>query len=77
MISFISGNLLKEEPCCKSMLKHDIKNYFGQFMKTWIICFQWNTTHRDLVMYNYVWLEQLNICAKYGSPSKKSICFIE
>ena len=32
MVSFISGTLLKEEPCCKFMLKHEIKNYFRQFV---------------------------------------------
>ena len=26
MIPFVSCTLLKEEPCCKFMLKHDIKN---------------------------------------------------
>ena len=25
MISFISGTLLKEKPCCKFMLKHALK----------------------------------------------------
>ena len=40
MISFISGALLKEETCCKFMLKYDIKNYWRQFTKTLIICFQ-------------------------------------
>ena len=33
MISFISGTLLKEELCCKFMLKHDIKNYSEKFTK--------------------------------------------
>ena len=28
MISFLDGNLLKKELCCKFMLKHDIKKYF-------------------------------------------------
>ena len=32
MISFLSGTLLKEKPCSKFMLKHDIKNYFRQFI---------------------------------------------
>ena len=31
IISLISGALLKEEPCCKFMLKHNITNYFRQF----------------------------------------------
>ena len=53
---------MKEEPCCKFMLKHDIKNCFRQFTNT----FQLNTTDTDLVVCNYIWLEQLNICAKYG-----------
>ena len=53
MISFISGTLLKEKPCCKFMSKHDIKNYFRQFTKTLSICFQCNTTHTDLLMRNY------------------------
>ena len=39
MISFISNTLLKEEPRCKLMLKHDNKNYFRQFTKTSSICF--------------------------------------
>ena len=43
MISFISGTLLKEKPCCKFMLKYDIKNYFRQFTKVLSICFQRNT----------------------------------
>ena len=47
------------------MLKDDIKNYYRQFAKTLSICFQWNTTHRDLVTCSYVRLEQLNVCAKY------------
>ena len=33
MISFISGTLLKEEPHCKFMLKHDTKNYFHNLGK--------------------------------------------
>ena len=46
MISFISGTLLKEEPCCKFMLKHDIKNYFRQFTKT--LSFVFSDTDSDL-----------------------------
>ena len=53
MISFISGTLLKEKPCCKFMSKHNIKNYFLQFAKTLSICFQCNTTHTDLLVRNY------------------------
>ena len=49
----MSGTLLKEGPCCKFMLKHDIKNYFRQFTKTLSIYFQGNKAHRDLVMYKY------------------------
>ena len=33
MISFISGTLLKEKPCCKFMLKHHIKNYIDNLRK--------------------------------------------
>ena len=58
------------------MLKHDIKNYFRHFTKTLSTCFQWNTAQADLVMCNYFWLEQLNVCAKYGVLSDKYICFI-
>ena len=76
MVSFVSGTLLKKELCCKFMLKCDIKNYFQQFTKTSIICFQWNTTYIDLLMCKYVWLEQSNICAKYGILSDKNIRFI-
>ena len=76
MISFIRSTLLKEEPCWKFMLKHDIKNYFRRFTKTLNICFQWNTTDVDLEMRNYFWLEQLNACAKYGILSDKYVRFI-
>ena len=58
------------------MLKHEIKSYFRQFTKTLSICFQWDTTHTDLLMCNYFWLEQLNVCAKYGILSDKYIHFI-
>ena len=60
----INVTFLKEEPFCKFILKDNIKNYFWQFTKTLSICFQWNTT--VLVICNYVWLEQLNVCAKSG-----------
>ena len=40
MISFVSDNFLKEEPCCKSLLKYNINNYFRQFTKTLTICFK-------------------------------------
>lgn len=33
MISFTGGTLLKEKPCCKFMVKHDIKSYLWQFKK--------------------------------------------
>ena len=62
---FISGAILKEEPCCKFILKHDIKKHFRQFTKTLRICFHWNTKHADLVMCNCVWLEQLNVFVGY------------
>ena len=65
IIYFKSSTLLKEKPRSKVILKHDITNYFQQFTKTLSICFQWNTTHRDLVMCNYIWLEELNVCAKH------------
>ena len=58
------------------MLKHDIKNYFRQFMKTLIICYSWNTKHTNLVMCNYAWPEQLNACAKYGIFSDKNLPFV-
>ena len=38
MVSFVNGTLLKEEPCCKFMLKHDIKYYFQQSTKTLSTC---------------------------------------
>ena len=47
------------------MLKHEVKNFFSYFTKTLSVCFKWNTTRTDLVMCNYVWLEQLNDCAKF------------
>ena len=58
---FISGTLLKKEPCVKFMLKHEIKNYFRQFTKS---------------KSNYVWREQLNGCVKYWIFSDKNIRFI-
>ena len=75
MTSFISDTLLKEEPCCKFKLKYDIKNYFRQLTKTLIICFQRNTTLTDLVMCDYVLLEQLNVSAEILSC--KNIRFIK
>ena len=65
MISSISGILLKEEPCYKFMLKHEIKNYFRQFTKTLSICLPVKYNTHTLVMRNYFWLEKLNVCAKY------------
>ena len=53
------------------MLKHDIKRYLQQFTETLSIRFQWNTTHTDLAMCNYVCLEQLNVYVKYGILSDK------
>ena len=58
------------------MLKHDTEKYFQQFTKTLSICFEWNTTHTDLLMFNYFLLEQVHVCAKYGILSDKSIRFI-
>ena len=49
MISFTRGPLLKEKPCCKFILKYDIKNYFENFIVS-----SENTTQTDLVMCNYV-----------------------
>ena len=76
MISFISETLLKEELSYKFMWKHKIKNYFRQFKKTMSVCFQWNTAHTDFVLYNYVWLEQLNASAEYEVLSDENIRFI-
>ena len=73
MVSFISVNFLSEEPCCKFILEHDIKNYSRQVTKTLIICFQCNTTGTDLVICSCVWLGQINGCAKYGILSDKNI----
>ena len=52
------------------MLKHDIKNYSRQFTKTLIICLV-------LVMYNYVWVEQLNACATYRIISDKTFSLLD
>ena len=71
------GILLKPEPWCKFMLKHDIKNYFQQFTKTLSICFQWITTHKDLLMCNYFWLEKLKVCTKWRILSDKYIYWIK
>ena len=43
MVPFISCTLLKEEPYCQFMLKHGIRNYIRQFMKTLVPS---NFTHR-------------------------------
>ena len=48
------------------MLKHDIKNGFRQSARTLSIFFQLNTTHAELVIKNYFWIKQLNVCVKYG-----------
>lgn len=56
MVSFISGTLSKNKPCCKFMLTCDIENYLQEFMKTLSHLFQRNTTHTDLVMSNGSWL---------------------
>lgn len=58
-----------------NMLKYDIKNHLRQFTKTFIQ-FQWNTTHGDLVICNYVWLEHLTVRVKYGFLLDKTNCFI-
>ena len=76
MISFISGTLLKKEPCGKFMLKHEIKSYFRQFTKTLSFCFQWNITPTDLLLCNYVWMEQFNVCAENGTLSDDKIRFV-
>ena len=55
------------------MLKYDIKNYFQNFTKNIITCFQWNRTHADLVMC----LTWTAIClCQYGILSNKNIHFI-
>ena len=56
MISFISGTLLKEEPCWKFMLKYDIENSFQQLTKTLLSILSSEIQHTELVMCNYVWL---------------------
>ena len=61
---------MKEEPYCKFMLKHDIKNYLRQFRKTFSMCFQLNALYTELVMRNYFRLEQ------YGILSYKYTRFI-
>ena len=48
----MSSTLLKEELCCKCVLKHGIKNYLRQFPKNLSIRSQRNTAHTDLVMCN-------------------------
>ena len=75
MISFLSGTLIAEDPWCTFTLKQDIKNYLWQSTKTLSICFRWNTAHTDLRMCYCIWLEQLNVCAKYENLSDKSVCF--
>ena len=58
------------------MLKHGIKNYFQQITKTLSVCLGWNTAHTDLLLCKYVWLEQLNACAKYGFLSGENFRLI-
>ena len=53
MTSFNSSTLLKEGACCKFMSRPDNLNYFRRLMKTLSICFQRNTTQKDLVMRKY------------------------
>ena len=33
ILLILNSVLLKDEPCCKFMLKYEIQNYFRQFMK--------------------------------------------
>ena len=47
MISFISGPILKNQLCCKFMLKYDMKYYLGQFMKTLNNLLWKNITHEQ------------------------------
>ena len=78
IVSFISATLLKKEPCCKFMLKYDIKSHFRQFTKILIIRFHWNTTHTSS-NYATTWatfkpkLEKIN----KNTPRKKVLIFQE
>ena len=71
MISFISDALLNKGPCCKFLLKQNIKNYLRQFIKTLSIAFQRDAIHTHLVTSNYFWFEQLNASATYQTLSNK------
>ena len=51
------------------MLKHDIENYDENFKHLFPLKYN---THR----FGNVWLEQLNVCVKYGILSNKDIGFI-
>ena len=51
-----------------------VKSIFGKIYES--VSFQWNTAHTDLVMCNYVWLEQLNVFAEYENLSDENIRFI-
>ena len=42
---------------------------FQQFTKTLIVCFQWNTAEKNLLVYIYVWLVQCNVCVEYENES--------
>ena len=78
MISFISGPHLKEEPCCKFMLKHDIKSYIDNLRKLEsFTSSEIQHIQKDLAIFNYVWLEQLGACVIYGILSDKIFVLLE
>ena len=54
------------------MIKYGMKNYFTKTFK-YLLSLKCNA-HR---LGNYVWPEQLNVCAKNGNLSDKNIRFIE
>ena len=63
MICFMSGTLLKEEPCCKFMLNHDIKSYFRQF--THLLPVKYNTHRLGNVQpwnYNTYYSSMVQLC---------------
>lgn len=76
MVSFTSGTLSKNKPCCKFMLTCDIENYLQEFVKTLSHLFQRNTTHTDLVMSNGIWLRKLNIFTNFAIPSEKKFVLL-
>ena len=62
MNSFISGTLLKEEPCCKFMLKYDINVFSKNKVKFWHTI----AGKVSAFAFHYIWQLWLIACKNYS-----------